>query len=130
MKPETNRGVRPNRQTRLYDVYTLYVVAQPLTEFDPALLERFGEVLELLEVGGVVGGVERARLVRVRVQRRVVRVQRVRGARAARARRVRRQERGGAGRRAARRRRPRVCGTVLRLTYLSLLMFVKKLFFS
>lgn len=61
-----------------------------LTELDAALLEGLGEVLELLEVGRVVAGLERARLVRVRVQRRVRR-----GARAARPRGHRGQESGG-----------------------------------
>lgn len=78
--------------------------AGELTEFDASLLEGFGEVFQLLEVGGVVGGgLERARFVRVRVQWRVrVRVQR--GARAPRAWRQRREERAGAGGRAPRRR--------------------------
>lgn len=83
-----------------------------LTQLDAALLEGLGEVFELLEVGGVVGdgGLERARLVRVRVQRRVrLRVRRVlvrvrRTARPARARRQRRQE-GARSRRGAPRRR-------------------------
>lgn len=44
-----------------------------LTQLDAALLEGLGEVLELLEISSVVGGggLERTRLVRVRVQRRV-----------------------------------------------------------
>lgn len=85
-----------------------------LTQLDAALLEGLGEVLELLEVGRVVGdgGLQRARLVRVRVQRRVrlrlrgVRVRQRRAARAARARRQRRQEGARARRRPPRRRRP------------------------
>lgn len=89
----------------------IYLNTEPVlfTELYAPLLESFGEVLELLEIGGVVGGgLERARLVRVRVEwcvrervRVRLRVRRrvVRRARAPRARRVRREERAGAGRR-------------------------------